>query len=84
MTLFFADSVPIRVTADALGTPKAFVWQGRRERVAHVLERWLIDVGWWEQRVWREYFALITQRGLLVVIARDVVGGRWYLEQLYD
>ncbi|HEY3231888.1 MAG TPA: hypothetical protein VGJ87_21840 [Roseiflexaceae bacterium] len=83
MTHFFAD-MPIVVTADALGTPQAFVWAGRRERVAHILERWLIDVGWRERRIWREYFALITRSGLLVVIMRDVVRGRWYLERLYD
>ena len=84
MTHVFADGMPIVVTADALGTPQTFVWACQRERVAQILERWLIDVGWWERRIWREYFALITQRGLLVVIAHDVLAGEWYLERLYD
>src|SRR5437773_1454458 len=57
--------MPIVVTADALGTPQAFVLAGRRERVAHILERWLIDVGWWGRGVLRRYFSLVTPSGIL-------------------
>jgi len=34
--------------------------------------------------VWREYFKLTTQTGLLVVIYLDLLNGKWYLQRLYD
>ena len=35
--------------------------------VERVLDRWRVDEGWWEERVWRSSFRLITRDGLLVV-----------------
>jgi hypothetical protein len=52
--------------------------------VQGIAKRWRVDVDWWRGRVWREYFKLTTHTGLLVILYRDVLTGRWYLQRLYD
>jgi hypothetical protein len=84
MTLLWPQGEPITVDSDALLTPQAFVWQGQPHPVQAVSKRWRVDVEWWQQRVWREYFKLTTQTGLLVIIYRDLLTGSWYLQRLYD
>ena len=64
--------------------PQAFTWQGQIHQVQQVVKRWRVDQEWWQQRIWREYFKLSTQSGLLVVIYRDLLTGQWYLQRLYD
>jgi hypothetical protein len=83
MALLF-DPTPIQVTSDAQATPRRFTIRQRVFTVAQVLERSRLDVGLWRWRVIREYFTLLTDRGLLVVIYRDVRGGQWYLDQVLD
>jgi hypothetical protein len=34
--------------------------------------------------VWREYFRLVTVSGLLVDVYRDMAGGGWYVQRVYD
>jgi hypothetical protein len=75
---------PIAVVSDAAQTPRAFTWQGQAHRVQGIAKRWRVDIDWWRGRVWREYFKLTTHTGLLVVLYRDVLTGRWYLQRLYD
>jgi len=84
MTRLWPIGDPIRVTADPLGTPQSFTWQGRRHPVTRVTRRWRIDVDWWRGRVWREYFKLVTRTGLLVEVYHDLVDGGWFVQRLYD
>lgn len=84
MTYLWPDGDPIEVQADVLGTPLQLVWKGQSHIVERVARRWRVDVDWWRGRVWREYFKLTTQTGLLVVIYRDFIGDGWYLQRLYD
>ena len=56
----------------------------RAATIQAVARRWRVDQDWWRQRVWREYFKLTTRTGLLVIIYRDLLSGRWYLQRLYD
>lgn len=84
MTHLWPAGNPIVVLSDGLATPQSFTWQGRSHRVQQVARRWRVDQGWWRQRVWREYFKLTTQTGLLVIIYRDLLTGQWYLQRLYD
>jgi hypothetical protein len=64
--------------------PTTFTWQGQAHHVQGVAKRWRVDIDWWRGRVWREYFKLTTHTGLLVILCRDVLTGRWYLQRLYD
>lgn len=84
MTRLWPAGEAIAVETDELGTPRCFTWRGRAHPVQGVARRWRVDVGWWRQRTWREYFTLVTTTGLLVLIYRDLATGRWYLQRLYD
>lgn len=84
MTRLWPLGRPISVQADPLAVPLTFIWQGRIHRVCSVAKRWRVDQAWWQQRIWREYFKLSTDSGLLVIIYRDLLTGDWYLQRLYD
>lgn len=84
MTYLWPKGESIAVKSDELASPLVIIWQGRRHQVQRIAKRWRVDQGWWRKRVWREYFKLTTQTGLLVVIFREVQTGNWYLQRLYD
>ena len=84
MTYLWPKGKPITVVFDGMYTPQRFTWQGRTHQVNQVTKRWRVDQGWWQKRIWREYFKLSTHTGLLVVIYRDLLTGHWYLQRLYD
>jgi hypothetical protein len=75
---------PIRVRSDALGIPVSLRWEKQWHPTDKVYSRWRVDKRWWQQRIWREYFKLTTTTGMLVVVYRDFVNGKWYLQRLYD
>ena len=64
--------------------PKEFTWQGRNHRVVEITRYWRVDIDWWRDRIWRAYYKLRTDTGLLVVIYQDLLEGGWYLQRLYD
>jgi hypothetical protein len=64
--------------------PERFTWLGQSHAVEEIVGKWRIDLDWWRERVWRDYFKLTTGSGLLVVIYRDLQADRWYLQRLYD
>jgi len=66
------------------GVPTCFTWQGRVHNVSAVAKMWRIDDGWWVQRVWQDYFKLITSTGLLVILSHDLLTGEWRLLRIYD
>lgn len=84
MTLLWPEGEHITVESDAMAAPHTFTWQGQLHVVQEIAKRWRVDQGWWRKRVWREYFKLTTQTGLLVIIYRDVPSGAWFLQRLYD
>lgn len=84
MTRLWPEGIPITVQSNALATPLTFTWAGSTHRVQRVAKRWRVDQEWWQRRIWREYFKVTTQTGLLVIIYRDLLTGQWYLQRLYD
>jgi hypothetical protein len=86
MTRLWPRGTPIAVEVESndQANPQSFTWGGHTHRVQGIAKRWRVDQGWWRGRIWREYFKLTTQTGLLVVVYRDVLTGRWYLQRLYD
>lgn len=84
MTYLWPAGDPIQVSADALWRPLRFVWRDQVHPVSEIANRWRVDEDWWQGRVWREYFKLITATGLLVIVFRDLLTGEWYLQRLYD
>ncbi len=84
MTRLWPNGEPITVEHSPDGAPRAFTWQGRTHPVQGIAKRWRVDTGWWRRRIWREYFKLSTRTGLLVILYRDLLTDRWYLQRLYD
>jgi hypothetical protein len=84
MTHFWPEGKLIQVEADALWTPLHLTWDGGRHPVQVILDRWRVDEDWWRERVWREYFRLITRTGLLVEVFHDLTAGEWYVQRVYD
>lgn len=84
MTYLWTTGQPIKVTTGPDGAPRRFKQGETWHIVERVLDRWRVDEGWWEDRVWRSSFRLITRDGLLVVVYRDLLEKKWYLQRLYD
>lgn len=70
MTHLWPDGTPITVVSNGIGRPRRLLWQGHNHAVERIVQQWRIDVDWWETigRVWRDYYAVTTDGGLLVVI----------------
>jgi len=51
---------------------------GERLRVTEVQDTWRIDDEWWRERpVSRVYYELALEDRRVVMVYRDLVGGRW-------
>ena len=74
----------IRVERDPPGHLRGFHWHGESYEVASVASTWRIDEGWWVLRTWREYALVTTRQGQLVVLYRDLMTNRWYLERRFN
>jgi hypothetical protein len=84
MTRLWPEGSPITVFTVGSEVPQHFTWQGQKHNVKEITRRWRVDLDWWRENVWRDYFKLTTQTGLLVVIFHDLQADQWYLQRLYD
>ena len=85
MTRLWLKGQPIEVRCTTLaGVPRLSSGKAETHPVQGIAKRWRVDLDWWQQRVWREYFKLYTQTGLLVILYRDLLTDQWYLQRLYD
>jgi len=84
MSHFWPDALPIEVDGDETAAPARITWRCRSLRIARVLERWRIDEAWWQRRIWREYFVVYTEDGLILAVYRDLSTRRWWLQRIYD
>jgi hypothetical protein len=64
--------------------PFRFTWQERIHQVLEITSRWRVDIDWWQGRIWRAYFKVSTDSGLLAIIYQDLITGNWYLQRYYD
>jgi hypothetical protein len=72
---------PIRVRTGAGGRPFAIRLDGGEKKVGQILEIWQIDDEWWRERISRRYATLALDEGQIVTVFRDLVTGRWYLQE---
>ena len=84
MTRVWLTGAPITVERDSAGSPLRFTWAGRVHTVQRVAHQWRVAVTWWQLRLWRDYFKLTTDTGLLVIVYHDLVEDAWYVQRLYD
>ena len=85
MTYFWPGGTPIKVEVNTSGQPSCVLWSGKYHTVDRVARVWLVDDRWWDfERIWRVYYRITTDSGILIVVFRHVLTGKWYLERLYD
>jgi hypothetical protein len=72
------------VSASEDQRPERFKWAGREHQVVEITKLWRVDIDWWRLHIWRAYFKLRTNTGLLLVIFQDLLSGEWYLQRLFD
>ena len=48
-----------------------------------IVERWRVSERWWPQPIDREY-AKVIGPGWLLLIFRDLIGGGWFMERVFD
>ena len=64
------------------GAPVSLKLRGHRVTVESVADRWRIDDEWWRGRpVSRMYYECLVDRGLRVMVFRDLVTGEWYQQK---
>lgn len=64
--------------------PYCFIWQSKQHQILLIAQQWRFDVGWWRVRLWRDYYRVTTDTGLLVLIYHNLLSDTWFLERLYD
>jgi len=84
MTRLWETGERIRMEVDEAGMPRRVTWSGQRHAVQDIAKRWRVDLGWWKLHIWREYYKLTTETGLLVIVYCDLLNRTWYLQRLYD
>ncbi len=72
---------PIRIRTGAGGRPLAIRLPGGEKRVRQILEIWQIDDEWWREPISRRYAILALENGQTVTVFRDLVTGKWYLQE---
>ena len=66
--------------------PEGFMWHGRPHCIDQVCNRWQVHTRWWEpgKAMWREYWKVRTDQGVLCQLYHDLLAGGWFLARLYD
>ena len=65
--------------------PIALKWEQTEYRIRDMSARWRIHTGWWAgEEVWRDYWQVATDTGLLCVLFHDLLRGTWHLERIYE
>ena len=84
MSPFWPDGKRVEVQASD-ESPLGFRWNRRRHRVLDVSARWRIHTDWWtESEVWRDYWEVTTDTGLLCILFRDLLTEGWFLERVLE
>jgi hypothetical protein len=83
MSFLWQPAAPIEMQLET-SRPKLFIWAGRKHRIRKIAREWRIDIGWWRFRLWRDYYKVLTDSNLLVLIYQDLQDESWFLLQVYD
>ncbi|MEL6526025.1 MAG: hypothetical protein AAFQ07_09980 [Chloroflexota bacterium] len=76
---------PLRITVKTDGQYLTHIlWNERTHGILRVARRWRVDIGWWQTRIWRDYYKIVTHTGLLMVVYQDLGNKQWYVQQVYD
>ena len=81
---YWREGDPVHNVEVENGSPRRFTWQGQTHLVKQIANSWRIDDSWWQRRLWRDYYKLITSTGLLLILSHDLLDGEWRLVRVYD
>ena len=84
MGRLFQQAIALAVREDRQHTPVSFLYKGNSEKVGQVLKQWRVAREWWGRAIEREYFQVRTEAGIVCELYRDLPGGLWYLQRIYD
>lgn len=84
MTRLWPEGSLIKVMGEQESIPQRLIWQGQTHTITQVTRHWRIKSDWWDEPIWRDYFKLTTDTGLLLIIFHDLLSQQWYLQRLYD
>ncbi|MCY4072375.1 MAG: hypothetical protein OXG60_13850 [Chloroflexi bacterium] len=83
MTRLYKDARTLDVqTRDAI--PIAIQWRQAWHPIQHITLSWQMDVNWWHERIYRDYYKVLTQKGLVLVIYHDLLTDLWAIQRIYD
>ena len=73
---------PVQVEEDDDRRPSLVVTDGRRARVASIVDVWEIVDEWWRpDPVARRYYRASLEDGGTVTVFRDLISGAWYRQR---
>ena len=53
--------------------------------MTHISAHWRVHTLWWTDAVvWRDYWQVTTDSGLLCVLYHDLIGDTWHLERIFE
>ena len=84
MTHLWIAGLEIAVQAIPDGRPGSFTWSGRMHPTAGVCNGWRVHTDWWHQEIWRDYYKVQTEDGLLCIMYHDLLTDQWHLVRIYD
>lgn len=66
--------------------PASFIWRNSEHQILEIANRWTVHSRWWEpgKMVWRQYFKVVTDTGILCQVYHDLLQDRWFFARLYD
>jgi hypothetical protein len=82
----YPEGEPIRVRSRGDGQPLAFAWRGETHRIESVEDVREPRLDWWAPtgEIHRIYWLVITHRGLVCEIWRDMADNSWCLGRRWD
>ncbi len=76
-----AAFVPVVTEGDR---PASFRWDQHPHAVTRVSRHWRVHLDWWtDKELWRDYWEVATDTGLLCVLYCDLLTEEWFLERVY-
>ncbi len=84
MSPVWTERQALNVEADEAGCPRRLYWGQRPHAIEQVSRHWRVHLDWWTpQELWRDYWEVATDSGLLCVLYHDLIAGEWILERIY-
>lgn len=85
MTRLLAEGEAIEIWGSE-EQPDGFLWRGEPYAIEEICNRWQVHTRWWGpgEAIWRAYYKITTDQGMLCELYHDRLAGRWVLVRVYD